>query len=65
MSVRDLAVSPAVVKAAEAAWARYATACRMGGTPDERAASYLLARQAEQHLWRAENRDAANCDTGA
>lgn len=51
--------SPAVVKAADAAWARYASACRLGGSVVERQASYKAARRAELKLWQAQRDRAA------
>lgn len=50
-------VSPAIVKAAEAAWSRYRTS-----TPEERPLAYRQARAAEQSLWAAQGALAAFTD---
>lgn len=51
--------SPAIIKAAEAAWARYRSTVMMGGTPAERDNAYTAARRAEHKLWIAEGSEAA------
>jgi hypothetical protein len=45
--------------AAAAAWARYASTCRMGGTDLERHWSYRRAIAAERRLWQAQGAPAA------
>jgi hypothetical protein len=55
-------VRPALQKAADAAWAAYASCCRWGGVPAERALSYAAARQAEQRVWQAAGHAAARCE---
>jgi hypothetical protein len=52
-------VSPALIKAAQAAWARYASVCTFGGAEHERAWTYTAARQAENRLWNAQGAQAA------
>jgi hypothetical protein len=52
-------VSPALVKAAEAAWSRYSSACRLGATAEKRARAYLAASAAERRVWQAEGSAAA------
>lgn len=54
-----LPVSPALLKAAEAAWSRYASTCCYAGTTSERQGAYQAAREAERRVWIAEGSGAA------
>jgi hypothetical protein len=55
-------VSAPLLKAADAAWAAYASCCRWGGAPAERALSYTAARAAEQRVWLAAGHPAARTE---
>jgi hypothetical protein len=48
----------ALVKACDAAWAAYRSACRFGGTGDERGSSFERALAAERQVWVALGVDA-------
>lgn len=53
-TVAERHVPPPLVTAADLAWRRYASTCRLGGTPAQRAWAYGIARKVQVRLWIAE-----------